>query len=117
MVSSYIYTGLNEQDRFRAVFKIRTKNEFEVIDAVCKALNVSKSDLLGKCRVRDLAIARQIAMYLIRKYHGLTLKNIGKLFNKDHSTVIYSCEMVEELNGIDKVFTDKINKVLKLTNY
>ena len=47
-------------------------------------------------RVQAIAMPRQIAMYLVRKYTGLGFKEIGQFFGgKDHSTVVHACKKVE----------------------
>lgn len=113
-----IYVGLDEKQQFFSRNKIKIVDKHEIINAVCFALNVSKSDLIGQSRKRPIVIARHIAIGLIRKYNQeSTLVSIGKLFDRDHSTVIYSVENFENLNGRDKEFTADVKKVLQYTNY
>ncbi len=57
---------------------------------------VSHADLVGKKRTRDIIYARQIAIYLCRQMLDLPFNDIGKKFNRDHSTVMYSVTNVEE---------------------
>jgi chromosomal replication initiator protein len=58
----------------------------------------SLSELLGKKRSKDLAYARQVAMYLARKHLKQSFKAIGELFGgRDHSTVINACDKIEDL--------------------
>lgn len=57
---------------------------------------VSHADLVGKKRTRNIIYARQIAIYLCRQMLDLPFNDIGKKFNRDHSTVMYSVTNVEE---------------------
>lgn len=57
---------------------------------------VSHADLVGKKRTRNIIYARQIAIYLSRQMLDLPFDAIGKKFNKDHSTVMYSVTNVEK---------------------
>ncbi|MVM54096.1 chromosomal replication initiator protein DnaA [Gordonibacter urolithinfaciens] len=57
---------------------------------------VSHADLVGKKRTRNIIYARQIAIYLSRQMLDLPFNDIGKKFNRDHSTVMYSVTNVEE---------------------
>ena len=57
---------------------------------------VSHSDLIGKKRSREIAYARQIAIYLCRQMLELPYNDIGKKFNRDHTTVMYSVTNVEK---------------------
>lgn len=57
---------------------------------------VNHSDLVGKKRSREIAYARQIAIYLCRQMLDLPYNDIGKKFNRDHTTVMYSVTNVEK---------------------
>lgn len=57
---------------------------------------ISHADLIGKKRTRNIIYARQIAIYLCRQMLDLPFNDIGKKFNRDHSTVMYSVTNVEE---------------------
>lgn len=57
---------------------------------------VSHADLVGKKRNRNIIYARQIAIYLCRQMLDLPFNDIGKKFNRDHSTVMYSVTNVKE---------------------
>lgn len=69
-----------------------------IIEEVCKFYNIENDALRGQGRTKDTALARQIAMYLIRRMTSLSLKEIGKEFEgRDHTTVMHSIERVENL--------------------
>ena len=57
---------------------------------------ISHAELIGKKRTRNIIYARQIAIYLCRQLLDLPFNDIGKQFNRDHSTVMYSVTNVEE---------------------
>ncbi len=66
-----------------------------IISQVCKFYNVDEIILRGSQRTKNVAEARQIAMYLIRKLTNLSLPDIGMEFAKDHTTVLHSIRKVE----------------------
>ena len=69
-----------------------------IIEEVCKFYNIDNDALRGQGRTKDTALARQIAMYQIRRMTNLSLKEIGKEFdNRDHTTVMHSIDRVEKL--------------------
>lgn len=78
------------------------KQDEEIIDAtkiveiVCKFYGIKKEELLAKKRTKNIAEARQIAMYLITEYINIPLESVGNIFGKDHSTVIYAKNKVAE---------------------
>jgi chromosomal replication initiator protein len=68
-----------------------------VVDMVAKTFNLSVERLISPDRSRDVALPRQIAMYLMRETN-LSLPQIGlALGGRDHTTVMYACEKVADL--------------------
>jgi chromosomal replication initiator protein len=65
-------------------------------DFVASQFNVRTTDLQSKSRKKNIAIPRQISMYLARKYTEEALVEIGKAFNRDHSTVLHSIRVITE---------------------
>jgi chromosomal replication initiator protein len=67
----------------------------QVLDVICGYFNVSRNDLYGNSRKRDILYPRQIAMYLLRELYDLPYKKIGSIFSgRDHSTVMNSYEKI-----------------------
>ncbi|MBR4360675.1 MAG: chromosomal replication initiator protein DnaA [Clostridia bacterium] len=67
----------------------------DVMDAVATYYSVSVDDLKGPRRSRDVAVPRQIAMYIAREIVGAPLTMIGSSFGgRDHSTVNHACQKV-----------------------
>lgn len=63
-------------------------------ELVSGQFKVSVKDLQSKSRKKAVTTPRQIAMYLARKYTEESLVDIGKTFNRDHSTVLHSIKVV-----------------------
>ncbi|HOI81620.1 MAG: chromosomal replication initiator protein DnaA [Thermovirgaceae bacterium] len=70
----------------------------ELIQQVtAESFGIPVSSLSGNKRTSEIALARQVAMYLSRDMTGTTLQQIGYAFNrKDHTTVIHACKKIEE---------------------
>ncbi|MCD6131278.1 MAG: chromosomal replication initiator protein DnaA, partial [Candidatus Hydrothermae bacterium] len=67
---------------------------------------ITSKILRSKTRKKEVALARQIAMYLARNIVGMSLKGIGTFFGgRDHSTVIHSIEKIEEMRTNPKIST------------
>ncbi len=73
-------------------------NPESILRAVAEAFDVRLVDLKGRCRKKQYVLPRQIGMYLCRLLiPSLSLSYIGELFGgKDHTTVLHSCERVEQ---------------------
>jgi chromosomal replication initiator protein len=69
----------------------------EILEIVCRFYQLTKDDINGSSRVKAVAMARQIAMYLCREMTDLSLPKIGELFGRDHTTVMYACKKVSEM--------------------
>lgn len=73
-----------------------------IIEEVCKFYNLEPPLLRGQGRSKDISLARQIAMYQIRRMTNLSLKEIGAEFGgRDHSTVLNAINRVEDLVKTD----------------
>ena len=66
-----------------------------IISEVGRFYSIDEATLRGTLKNKGTAEARQLAMYLIRKMTNLSLPDIGKEFNRDHSTVIHAVRKVE----------------------
>jgi chromosomal replication initiator protein len=70
----------------------------DVVDKVAGAFGVTVDRMMGRDRSRDVALPRQIAMYLLREEANISLPQIGEfLGGRDHTTVMYACNKVADL--------------------
>lgn len=70
----------------------------QVLIAVANVFGLSPEELLGRSRSRDVALPRQVAMYLMREEVNASLPQIGEVLGgRDHTTVMYACEKVADL--------------------
>jgi chromosomal replication initiator protein len=73
---------------------------------------IKYQDMKTKKRTKDVALPRQIAMYLCRHLTDLSLGDIGKSFGgKDHATVIYACKQIDERRSKDEDFNRMIEGI------
>lgn len=69
-----------------------------IINVVCDYFNVTKEDLIGKKKTKEIVTARQICVYLITEMMDLPLTAIGEIFGgRDHTTIIHSRDKIEQL--------------------
>lgn len=67
-----------------------------VISTVSDYLGISTGEIFSPRRFRYSVKAKHIAMSLIKKYSNRSLAEIGKIFGRDHATVIYATHSVED---------------------
>ncbi len=82
--------------------------EQAVLQAVCQRFGLTTQDILGAQRRREVLMARQIAMYLLRERARMPLQQIGQIFGKNHSTVLHACNRVKTSIHKDKEITSII---------
>lgn len=72
--------------------KISVEN---ILKSVATVFGVRVSDLKGTSRTKEIAIARQVAMYLAKELINESLMMIGASFGKTHSTILHACKTIE----------------------
>ncbi|SDO47717.1 chromosomal replication initiator protein DnaA [Desulforhopalus singaporensis] len=89
-----------------------------ICDLVSRQFKVSVKELQSKSRKKIVTVPRQIAMYLSRKHTEDSLADIGKLFNRDHSTVLHSIKVVTNklirdtsVNAQLEILDDKVKQL------
>ncbi|MBM4335855.1 MAG: chromosomal replication initiator protein DnaA [Deltaproteobacteria bacterium] len=73
----------------------RARSLDEIMAETARAYGVGKDDLRARSRKQSLTRPRQIAMYLARIYTEASLAEIGRAFNRDHTSVMYAIGVVE----------------------
>ncbi|RKX67404.1 chromosomal replication initiator protein DnaA [candidate division TA06 bacterium] len=97
---------------------ISTTNKKEVsfnkiLEYIARETDINKNIILSERRTENIALARQIIMYLARKLTSLSLKEIAfKLNRKDHTTVMSGIKKIEQRMANDSEFKEKINTYL-----
>ncbi|MGD2251529.1 MAG: chromosomal replication initiator protein DnaA [Anaerolineales bacterium] len=80
-----------------------------IIRTVAKQFGMQVERLLSKERTRDVALARQVAMYIIREESDASLPKIGEsLGGRDHTTVMYGCRKISELMERDEALRRRV---------
>jgi len=81
--------------------------------AVADFYGIRFQELKTRKRTKEIALPRQIAMYISREHTDLSLNDIGKNFGgKDHSTVIYACRQIDKRKNADESFNRIIESLV-----
>lgn len=84
----------------------------KVIKVLLRHYPYTFDDMLSKNRNKDLALVRQVAMYLLKKLTDKSLRDIGVfLGGRDHSTVVHAIDKIEELLKEDRQLAEKVKRI------
>jgi chromosomal replication initiator protein len=109
-----ILAGYQLSNTFTIEVSELPSNSDTIIQVVSKVFNLTKDDILGACREKNIALARQMAMWYCKNELDLSFPTIGKLFGgKDHTTVMHACQKVEKIKSEDRI-KQKITTIDKL---
>ena len=85
----------------------------KILLSISKKYGVSVDDIKSKKKTDNIANARHISVYIIRKLTDLSLKEIGKILGRDHSTIISSVNKVELNMRTINNYENDINLLIK----
>ena len=85
----------------------------KIFAAVYKKFDIPKEELIGKKRTKEIAKIRHITIYLIREITEISLPHIGKIFNRDHATVLSSIDVVKKQILADPIYAADIETIKK----
>lgn len=94
--------------------KQKTLSEERIVEAVGDYYRLTEEQIKSKVRTSQIALARQICMYLCRSMLNTSFVQIGKIFGgRDHSTVMTAVEKVENLLKTDAQLSTAISQIKK----
>ena len=89
----------------------------KIFNAVARKYGVTVEDIRGKRRTREIAQARHVCIYIMRTVTDLSLPSIGRVFNRDHTTILSSVDTIAEKIREDASLENDIEDLIKeITN-
>lgn len=88
----------------------------KIVDEVSRTYNVSAEDIFSKKKSADIAKARQISIYVVHQVMGLSSTEIGKKFNKDHTTILYTTDKIKNLLKSNEMERRLVEDIIKNVN-
>lgn len=83
----------------------------QILKSVAAVFQVRVSDLKGSTRTKDIALPRQVAMYLAYKMINESLQMLGASFGKTHSTILHACKSIEKKVATNDILRRQIGMV------
>ena len=114
MIHPYVYIGLQNRPHKRKV-------AHSTLEHICRLIadhsGIHKEQIMQKTRKREYVLARQMIYAILRNHYNLSLKHIGRMISKDHSTVIHGLDMHEKDYETDRLYKKTFdyveNKILQ----
>lgn len=93
----------------------KNKTPIAMVKAMCEKMSISYDEICGNSRARRLVRARQIMMAALKGATNLSLSEIGNVCGgRDHATVVYALNQIENQKGIDLMLNAEIDAMVKL---
>ena len=90
-------------------------NQEQIIDAVCNYFNITKADIVGKKRNKEIVEPRMIAIYMIEEMLELPLVSIGQIFGgRDHTTIMHARDKIGKEVKTNKKTALVISEIKKI---
>lgn len=83
----------------------------QILKGVAAVFQVRVTEIKGSCRTKEIALSRQVAMYLAWKWINESLQMLGASFGKTHSTVLHACKSIEKRIADDELLRRQINMI------
>jgi chromosomal replication initiator protein len=119
------YSSITKQDITLDLIKtiIQEKNKKvtskvsidEIINIVTEYYKIPVNNIREKNRRKEVALCRQLAMFMVKNFTNYSLKSIGLHFGgRDHSTVIHAIQNIQKLKSSDSAVAADIEKITAL---
>ena len=89
----------------------KTFNPNDILMTVCQHMNISERVITARSRNREAVRARNMVMYLVKKYTDCSMVEIGKMVHRDHATVAHSLNTMEDLMSYDAVLRQEVASI------
>lgn len=86
----------------------------DIINCVCEFYKVPKADVCGRRKNKEFVLPRQVSMYLILDMMTLPQETVGEFFGRDHSTVVYARDKIDQRMKTDSKLSVEINDIKKM---
>ncbi len=97
--------------------KKRTISLDYIKQTVTKHFGIDEKVLLSRSRTKEVVLARQIIMYLARKYTDLSLTTIGQELRRDHSTVLHAYTTINDQIKNNHIIRQHVQEIINMINY
>jgi chromosomal replication initiation ATPase DnaA len=94
--------------------RLNTAQWCDVMRIICQLCDITPDDIYSNTRVQNIVYARHLFSYLCRKELRLSLQTIGRIINRDHSSIINAVRKAQDLIDYDKQYRQLYKQTIKL---
>jgi chromosomal replication initiator protein len=84
-----------------------------ILDKVSRKYNIPVDDIKSRKRTKEIAAARHVTIYIIRRLTDMSLPAIGKYMGRDHTTILFSLDTIESELKTSATLELEINELIK----
>jgi chromosomal replication initiator protein len=84
----------------------------KVATEVCEKFNVTFDRLTMRCRESAVTVPRQVVFYIARELSDIRLTELGRIFHKDHGTVLSGHRSVKDRMTVDREFAETVGQLM-----
>lgn len=84
-----------------------------IVESCARYYNVTAEEIYSNKRTKNIAFARQVAIYIIRTITSMSLEKIGNFFERDHSTIIHTMKKIENDLQEDESIRSNIQSLIR----
>ena len=85
----------------------------KIFSAIQNRYGVTKSELIGKKRTKEIAAARHLSVYVIREITEMSYPSIAKIFDRDYATIHASFEQISKKYDTDSLFRIEVDELIR----
>lgn len=101
-ISAYAIPGLKFREHHANTYlKLKAEHIIEIVEA---HFQLEKNAMFRRNRKREIIVAKQISILLIKSYSLITLTGIGTIFRMHHSSIIHNIRAAKDMMEVDKEF-------------
>lgn len=107
---------MNQQNKLNyyampGVFNNKKLDHETIIQFVCNEMNVKYKDVLSKDRSRIYVLTRNMCYAILKTYVGSTVASIGRLFFRDHTTVLHGLRMHQQDMDTNDIYAEQFDEI------
>ena len=91
--------------------KLKAITPRQVVEKTAKFYDLDIKTLYGTSRVKNINVARQVAMYMLSEELSLSTVRIGDEFSKDHSTIMHGVKKIKEMMKLDFTLREQVSLI------